>query len=122
MKHISLPSNPSADESCVERFLKPIRSGPVYFCVASNRCLCKSNVVLFDKEKYNIDKIREKITYVRSLDNNFYICKTCQIQMKKTQVPCQAVYKLFVDDIPEETSCLNKSELFLISKWFLFKK
>ena len=103
MKHISLPSNPSADESCVERFLKAIRSGPVYFFVASNRCLCKSNFVLFDNEK-------------------FYICKTCQIQMKKTQVPCQAVYKLFVDDIPEETSCLNKSELFLISKWFLFKK
>ena len=43
--------------------------------------------------------------------------------MKKSQVPCQAVYnKLFVDDIPEETSCLNQLELFLICKRFSFKK
>ena len=67
------------------------------FCVICNRCLCKSNVVLFDKEKYNVDKIREKITDVRRFDNNFYICKICHIKMKKSQVPCQAVYT---------TSCL----------------
>ena len=43
--------------------------------------------------------------------------------MKKSQVPCQAVYnKLFVDDIPEEISCLNQLEFFLICKRFLFKK
>ena len=60
MKYISLPSKPSVDEICVERFLKAIRSRPVYFCVVCNRCLYKSNVVLFDKEKYNIDKMREK--------------------------------------------------------------
>ena len=30
------------------------------------------------------------------------------IKMKKSQVPCQAVYnKLFVDNISEEISCLN---------------
>ena len=40
-KHISLPSKPSVDESCVESFLKAIWSGPVYFCVVCNRCLCK---------------------------------------------------------------------------------
>ena len=119
VKYISLPSKPSVDESCVERFLKAIRSGPVYFCVVCNRCLYKSNVVLFVKEKYNIDKTREKITDVRSFDNNFYICKTCHSKMKKSQVQCQAVYnKLFVDDIPEEISCLNQLELFLICKRF----
>ena len=31
VKCISLPSKPSAHESCVERFLKAIRSEPVYF-------------------------------------------------------------------------------------------
>ena len=112
MKYISLPSIPSADEKCVERFLKAIRSGPLYFCVVCNRCLYKSNVVLFDKEKYNINKIREKITDVRSFHNNFYICKTCPIKMEKSQVPCQA----------EEISCLNQLELFLICKIFLIKK
>ena len=100
MKYISLPSKPSVDEICVERFLKAIRSGPIYFCVVCNRCLYKSNVVLFDKEKYNIDKIREKVPDVRSFNNNFYICKTCHIKKK---VPCQAVYnKLFVDHISQE--------------------
>ena len=61
MKYISLLSKPTVDESRVERFLKAIKSGQVYFCVFCKRCLCKSNVVLFDKEKYNTDKIREEI-------------------------------------------------------------
>ena len=69
VKYISLPSKPSVDESCVEIFLIAVRSGPVYFCVICNRCLYKSNVVLLDKQKYNIDKIREKITDVRNFDN-----------------------------------------------------
>ena len=71
----------------------------------------------------SIDKIREKITNVRSFDNSFYICKTCHIKIKKLEAPFQAVYnKLFVDDIPEEMSRLNQLELFLICKRFLFKK
>ena len=118
-----MPSKRSVDESCVERFLKAIKSGPVYFCVVCNKCLYKSNIVLFDKEKYNIDKIREKITEIISFDGNFFICKICHMKMKKSQVPYQAVYdKLFVGYIPEEISCLNQIELFLICKGFLFKK
>ena len=39
VKYISLPAKPSANKSSVERFLKAIRSEPVYFCVVSNRCL-----------------------------------------------------------------------------------
>ena len=69
VKYISLPSKPSVDESCVEIFLIAVRSGPVYFCAICNRCLYKSSVVLLDKQKYNIDKIREKITDVRNFDN-----------------------------------------------------
>ena len=76
MKYISLHSKPSLDEGCVERFLKAVRSGPVYFFDICNRRLYKLNVILFDKEKYNIHKIRENIADVRSFDNNFYICKT----------------------------------------------
>ena len=52
VKYISFPSKPSVNESFVERFLKAIRSGLVYFCVVCNRCLYKSNVVLFDKENF----------------------------------------------------------------------
>ena len=82
VKCISLPSKPSVDESCVDRFLKAIRSGPVYFCVVYNSCLYKSNVPLFDKEKYNIDKIRELMLEV--LITIFYICKTCHLKMKES--------------------------------------
>ena len=28
-KYISLPSKPSVDESCIKRYMKAIRSGPV---------------------------------------------------------------------------------------------
>ena len=43
--------------------------------------------------------------------------------MKDFQVPCLPVYnKFFVDDIPEEISCLNQLEFFLICERFLFKK
>ena len=73
MKYISLPSKSSADESCVERFLKAIRSGPIYFSVVCNRCFYKSNVVLFDKEENNIDKIGQKVTDVRSFNNNLFL-------------------------------------------------
>ena len=79
--------------------------------------------MLYYLKKYNIDKIREKITDVRSFDKKFYISKTCHIKMKKSQFPYQAVYnKLFVVDIPEEISCLIQLELFLICKRLLFKK
>ena len=43
--------------------------------------------------------------------------------MRKSQIPCQVVYnRLFVDNISKEISCLNQLELFLIYKWFSFKK
>ena len=48
-------SKSSADESCIERFLKEVSSGAVCFCAVCNRCLYKSNVVLFNKEKYHFE-------------------------------------------------------------------
>ena len=77
--------------------------------------VCTSQILYYLTNKSTADKIREAITDVRSSDNNFYICETGHIKMKKSQVPCQAVYrrysrgKLFVDDIPEEISCLNQN-------------
>ena len=49
VKSISSPSKPSVDKSLAETFLEAIRSGSIYFWVVCNRCLCKSNVVLFDE-------------------------------------------------------------------------
>ena len=42
VKYISLPSKPSVDESCVESFLKAVRSGPVYFSVID---ICTSEML-----------------------------------------------------------------------------
>ena len=119
MKHSKL----SADESCIEKFLKAIKIGPVCVCVVCNRCLYKSNVVLCYKEKYNFEHIGRLVTDLRSFDNKHYICRTCDFKVKKSQVPCQAVYnKLYLDDSPIGISCLNHLELFLIFKRFDLKK
>ena len=64
MKH----AKSSADESFIERFLKAIRIGPVCFCVVCNRCLYKSNVVLFNKEKYNFEHIGRLVTDLTCFD------------------------------------------------------
>ena len=76
-----------------------------------------------NKEKYNSEHIGRLVTDLRSFDNKHYICGTCDFKVKKSQVPCQAVYnKLYLDDSPIGISCLNHLELFLIFKRFYLKK
>ena len=78
-------SKSSADESCIERFLKRVRIGPVYVCVVCDRILCKSNVVLFNEEKYNFEYIDRRVD-LKSFDNKHYICRTCDFKIKRSQV------------------------------------
>ena len=63
MKYISLPAKPSANKSSVERFLKAIRSEPVYFCVVPNRCLSQMLYYLTYLKVQH--RSREKIIDVR---------------------------------------------------------
>ena len=66
MKHSKL----RADESCIEKFLKAIKIGPVCVCVVCNRCLYKSNVVLCYKEKYNFEHIGRLVQILEALITN----------------------------------------------------
>jgi len=60
---------------------------------------------------------------IYSLDEKLCICKTCANSLKRKKVPCQAVVnKLFVEDSPFVSKCLNRLELVLISKRILFLK
>ena len=62
-------------------------------------------------------------TDVRSFDENRYICRTCNTKLTKNNVLCQAVYNsLETDDMPDVHVCLNRLEILLICKRFLFKK
>ena len=63
------------------------------------------------------------VNRVVSFDNNFYVCETCDLKMKKSQVPCQSICNnLHLDIVPEEIKSLNRLEIFPICKMLLFKK
>ena len=51
-----------------------------------------------------------------------YICITCDRNLLKGLLPCQAVSKLGIDDLPDKIKLLNRLEKVLIAKQILFKK
>ena len=117
------PSQVLNAEKCVENLLQLRKQGPTFICVVCNRCLYKSNVVSFVIEKHSSEVIHDVNTHVRSFDRNRYICRTCNNKLSKNKIPCQTVYNsLETDDMPGVLACLNRLELFLICKRFLFKK
>ena len=62
-------------------------------------------------------------TDIKSFDGKLYVCRTCNLKLKKGKVPCQAVcYKLAVSCLPEQFKSVRKLERVLISKRLLFKK
>ena len=117
-------NNCKEEEHCLANFLKAVAQGPFYICCSCNRCLYRSNVIFFKPGKYNLNFLAGVlVNRVVSYDNNFYVCKTCDLKMKKSQVPCQSVCNnLHLDIVPEEIKSLNRLEIFLICKMLLFKK
>ena len=110
-------------EKYVQNFLQLIKQGSAFICVVCNRRLHKSNVVSFVTEKYSSEISHDVNTDVRSFDENRYICRTCNTKLTKNNVLCQAVYNsLETDDMPDVHVCLNRLEILLICKRFLFKK
>ena len=60
---------------------------------------------------------------VNSYDGCQYICKTCDIKLKKKKIPCQALWnKLQLSEFPDHIPCLNKLERVIIAKRILFSK
>lgn len=67
--------------------------------------------------------IRHIFTNVCFFNSGYYICLTCDRHLKKSDIPCQAVWnKLGLSEIPDDTNVLNQLEKVLISKRILFKK
>ena len=106
----------------IQQFNRAIREGPYYICVVCNRLLYRKTVLEFKKEKYKSSCCL--FTSVTSFNGNMYICKTCDITIKKkNRPPCQAVYNnLAVDDAPPELANLEKLEQILVSQRIVFQK
>ena len=64
--------------------------GPYIICIVCNCCLYKRFVIDYKEEKYN--KFVEGLySDVKSFDEKLYVCRTCELKLKKRKVPCQVV-------------------------------
>ena len=106
----------------IQQFNRDIREGPYYICAVCNRLLYRKTVLEFKKDKYKPSSCL--FTSVTSFNGNMYICKTCDVTIKKkNKTPCQAVYNnLAVDDVPPELASLEKLEQILVSQQIVFQK
>ena len=113
-----IPLNSNFVEN-INTFNKKILDGSYFICTVCNRCLYKRSVIDYKEEKYNIF-VEGLYTDVKSFDGKLYVCKTCDLKLKKGKVPCQAVYnKLAVSCLPEQFKSVRKLDRVLISKAFV---
>ena len=83
-------------------FKKKIFDGPYFICIVCSRCLYKRSVIDYKEEKFNIF-VEGLYIDVKSFDGKLYVCRTCDLKLKKCKVPCQAVCnKLAVSCLPEQ--------------------
>ena len=60
---------------------------------------------------------------VKSYDDNYYICTTCDKELQKNSIPCRAVAnKLNVAELPKLFQDIRRLERLLVSRRVLFKK
>ena len=111
-ENLDLTSNIQANSiKQIENFKKTINEGPFFICVCCNRCLYKRSVILFNEDRYFESGFCPELQIISSLDNNFYICKTCDKKILKHEVPCQSVKNnLEVHEMPSNLQDLNKIE------------
>ena len=101
-------------------FKQKIMEGPYYICSVCNRVLYRKSVLMLVKSKY---KIQHVFADTKSFDGKEYICKTCHSKVLKGSIPCQAVCNnLYLDEIPQELSSLQKLEQILVAKRIVFEK
>ena len=86
-----------------------------------NCCLYRTSVICFNIEKYSVDE--NIIFMVKSYDDNYYICTTCDKALRKNSIPCQAVAtRLNVVELPKLFQDICRLERLLLSRRTLFKK
>ena len=111
-----------AFHSKVTVFKELINCGLYYNCVVCNRCLYRTSVCTFKRDKYSAfsDKV---FSCVESFDGNFYICMTCRKKLKKNCIPCQAVYnQLQLCELPKEFRDIQRLEKVIVARRLHFKK
>ena len=105
----------------VSNFKLLMKNGPFFICVICNRCLYRTSVICFNIEKYSADE--NIIFMVKSYDDNYYICTTCDKVLCKISIPCQAVANgLNVVELPKLFQDIRGLERLLASIRNLFKK
>ena len=105
----------------VSNFKQLKKNGPFFICVIFNRCLYRTSVICFNIEKYSFDE--NIIFMVKSYDDKYYICTTCDKALQKNSVPCQAVAnRLSVVELPKLLQDICRLERLLVSRRILFEK
>ena len=103
-------------------FAAAMREGPDYVCTCCHRLMYRKTVVEFKPNKYS--KLSEDFMHTvfpseviyTSAQQRIWICKTCDITLKRGRMPAQAkANNLFLDNICPELSDLNSMEIRLIS-------
>ena len=101
------------------RFKESIKEGLYDICVLFYRCLYRESVVVCYDKKSGC-KLNE-IFSIKSFDNSFYICNTCNKKYLKGYIPCQAVSKVYIRGIRKlRVRGIRKFEKVLIAKRTLF--
>ena len=86
-----------------------------------NCCLYRTSVICFNIEKYSVDE--NIIFMVKSYDDNYYICTTCDKALRKNSIPCQAIATRLNDvELPKLFQDICGLERLLLSRGILFKK
>ena len=121
-----LRQTPTTIQEAMEKFHQEIQQGPTCVCTSCHRLLWRKSVIKLDFRRYqNFPELVRKIfshNFIKfSIDQQIYVCKTCDKSIKEKKLPSQAkANSLHLDTIPEILAELNELEIRLISRRILF--
>ena len=116
-------------ERAIDAFISKTKQGPDYVCTSCHRLMYKQTVVRLNRQKYtkaSNSMLSDVFSddYLRtSVDDNHWICKTCDAALSRGRMPVQAKANgLRLGTVPSELSCLKPLEMRLISLRVPFMK
>lgn len=104
-------------DKAITNFRKCLLEFPEYVCTCCHRLLFKKSVRKYDSNRYDFDceNVSETLSTVfrRVGEGQIeYICNTCDNNLRKGEMPCQAVANnLQLPSVPKELSVLTRLEL-----------
>lgn len=113
----------------IKNICDKLAEGPVYICTICYKLLYKKSVKKFHLEKYRSlprvlhEKVFEGNLIHKSVNDDVWICCTCDSNLRARKLPVQAKANgLELDEIPEALRELNSLEARLISQRIPFLK